>query len=690
MSDHAQIEDLDDDKEFNVEFIGNYGRFVSSGSYPVDYFLTSLSIKQAYNFLHFARDIQMEDVNFDLLMQRDIDEERVEKEIMPYLKQDLGQASKRPLFFPPLLAAIVPVDNRNIKDFYGAKSLADVKPGFSGVVWKNHFQVYGKTTDKSDGLCVAPELDGAPKIKAKQAILGLRTADLYDDGVMLIVIDGQHRLRALKRMLIEDAQKVKDLILPVCIMYPPNSHQQVEDQETTPSVPRVFRNLFVDVNSTMKVVGGHFNILLSDKNVGDIACRVFCDEALNQYGKEGLASIEWNTRTKKDSYNVTKKYTNTSIGIIKKGLEDNFKKNTYTYKLLDITAGSEDLFPEGADEEEFYPKIKWDKFSYAQSNAVKERVKENLVPLLLKLYFDSVPFKKLREIFLKEIRTLQDEAQAGGLEGANAQAVLATVLEYKPLEEKPSFKHRLGVFEASVYEKYTAIGLDVIRYALFQRAIFQVIEKFLEIGISHSISIGQSFNGFITLFNWIFEHNPKVFSSEQPYMQYTTFLQRSIRTREDSKKSFSDVILSNLLREDLRKAVLETMSPEGVQHELDISLKDVGFNSAGDLLARYREERRSIFKKTYDMDYSLDKEERENLKLLEMEQKASEKEVKDGYKEEYKIQRKFDEKVSELVEDYYLEAKIAFRKSLDIDGDLLEHGGDVDEDSDDELEENED
>jgi hypothetical protein len=99
MPDQSLLEDLDDDREFNVEFVGNFGRFVSFGSYPVDYFLTSLSMKQAYSYLHFARDIQMEDINFDLLMQRDIDEARVENEIMPYLKQDSGATSTRPLFF---------------------------------------------------------------------------------------------------------------------------------------------------------------------------------------------------------------------------------------------------------------------------------------------------------------------------------------------------------------------------------------------------------------------------------------------------------------------------------------------------------------------------------------------------------------------------------------------------------------
>jgi hypothetical protein len=690
MPDQSLLEDLDDDREFNVEFVGNFGRFVSFGSYPVDYFLTSLSMKQAYSYLHFARDIQMEDINFDLLMQRDIDEARVENEIMPYLKQDSGATSTRPLFFPPLLAAVVPVEGGRINSLYGSKSIQEVKPGFSGVSWEKHFQVYGKVTDKSDGLNLAPEIPGAPKIKAKQAVLALRTADVNDGGVMLVVIDGQHRLRALKRLMDENSQNIKDLILPVCIMYPPNSHSGVQDPDTTPSIPRVFRNLFVDVNSTMKEVGGHFNILLSDKNVGDIACRVFCDEVLKSYGKEGLALIEWNTRGKKDAYNVTKKYTSSSIGILKRGLEDNFKKDSYVYRLLKITAGSQDLFPEGADDDEYYPKIKWDKFSYAQSNSVKKRVNDHLVPFLLRLYFESVPFEKMKKVFLDEIKALKNQSQKGGHEGLNAQAVLSTILEYKPLENKAAFKSRMLDFEDAVEERRSELGLDVLRYALFQRAVFQALEKFIELGISFSVSPEKSFEGFLTLFDWIFENNASVFNFDQPYMQYTAFLQRSIRTREDTKRSFSDVILANLLREEVRGEISQLMCPDSTRLELDYSLRDEGFRAAGDLLGRYREERKSLFKKNFDMDYSLEKNERENLKLLEMEQKAAERQVKDGKKEEHTIEKKFDQKVSEYVEEYYVEAKVAFRKSLNIDGDLLEQDDETNDDLDDGAEGGED
>ena len=147
------FEDLQQEREYDLDLMGNFGRFVSSGSYPVEFFMTSMPMAQANKYLKFATDVQMDDVNFDLLMQRDIDADRVENDIMPYLQQDEATASTRPVFFPPLLAAIVPVNDEKIQEFYGARSAVNnLPPGFSGVVWQGHFRLYGRETVSADGL----------------------------------------------------------------------------------------------------------------------------------------------------------------------------------------------------------------------------------------------------------------------------------------------------------------------------------------------------------------------------------------------------------------------------------------------------------------------------------------------------------------------------------------------------------
>ncbi len=665
------FEDLQEEQEFDVELLGNFGRFVSSGSYPVEYFMASMPMAQAYKYLKFARDVQIDDINFDLLMQRDIDENRVEKDIMPYLQQDEATAATRPLFFPPLLAAIVPVKDEKIQEYYGARSKITPKVGFAGVSWEGHFQLYGKTTTSADGLTLQSDQPGE-KIKAKQAILNLRTSELDPHGVMLIVIDGQHRLRALKRLWEEHRDKVRDLVVPVCVMYAPNSHSENADKLNVPSVPRVFRNLFVDVNSTMTVVGGHFNILLSDKNIGDMTCRMFCDDVLSKYGKEGLACIEWNTRTRTHSYNVTKVHSLTSIGVLQRGLEENFKPDMVVSYLLEISDAAEDLFPAGADREDFYPKIKWDKYSYAQSNALKYRIKEHLTPLLVSLYFESVPYKKLYGYFTEEVARLKSDLPKGGRTAISAQAILQLLLEYKPFDEKDSdFKKRWLVFEESIEAKRSSSSFGIVRYALFQRAFFNVAGIFVRFGIQYAVPPERAFKAAIVLLNVIFDKNSDVFSIDKTYLQYTVFEQRRIRARDETKAAIRDLMLAHLLRDDIRASVVAAFS-DSDGPELDVLLNDEGFASAGQFLGRYREERAKSFKKGYELDYSLTNEEREDLRLKELEQRAMERDVKEKRRDESSLVRRFDNEVDRFIDEYFVEAKRDLRSSLEIEGDLLE------------------
>lgn len=64
---------------------GSFGRFSTIQSFPIEYFLTSLKASELQN-LTFARDIKPgKKIDFDQLLQRDLDIGRVETEIKPYI-----------------------------------------------------------------------------------------------------------------------------------------------------------------------------------------------------------------------------------------------------------------------------------------------------------------------------------------------------------------------------------------------------------------------------------------------------------------------------------------------------------------------------------------------------------------------------------------------------------------------------
>jgi len=78
------LESFGEEQIYNFERIGSFGRFYSGKSFPIEYIMTSFRAAELSE-LTFARDIRPDKIDFELLMQRDIDEERVRIEMEPYL-----------------------------------------------------------------------------------------------------------------------------------------------------------------------------------------------------------------------------------------------------------------------------------------------------------------------------------------------------------------------------------------------------------------------------------------------------------------------------------------------------------------------------------------------------------------------------------------------------------------------------
>ena len=57
----------------------------------------------------------LQDLDFDQLLQRDLDDFRVSEEMVPYI---LGKTSSDPRFFPPIVAVIVPMDGKHMAELY--------------------------------------------------------------------------------------------------------------------------------------------------------------------------------------------------------------------------------------------------------------------------------------------------------------------------------------------------------------------------------------------------------------------------------------------------------------------------------------------------------------------------------------------------------------------------------------------
>ena len=209
---------------------------------------------------------KVEELNFDELLQRDLDDSRVAHDLIPYLLDD---STNRARFFPPILAVIVPraEDGTGIQKFYPT-------PKEEGEFYEEYEDLFEfeilKVEDKASPL-------------ASLRYNRQRSA--------FIIVDGQHRamaVLALHRQLNDDwgdnpfasyynhirvtPDQVKSIELPTCIMYFPDLHEGNSNlQEIGVDLGLVCREIFLVVNRSAKRVSESRGLLLDDE---DIAARL--------------------------------------------------------------------------------------------------------------------------------------------------------------------------------------------------------------------------------------------------------------------------------------------------------------------------------------------------------------------------------------------------------------------------------
>ena len=204
----------------------------------------------------------VEELSFDELLQRELDDSRVAHDLIPYL---LGQSGNKASFFPPILAVIVPrkQNETGIEKFYPTPNIQGKLVeeygdlfNFEQVVWNNN-----------------------PTPLATLSYNRQRSA--------FIIVDGQHRamaVLALHRQLNENwgdnafasyydhievtAEHVKNIELPVCIIYFPDLHEDNPmPREQGVDLSFVCREIFLVVNRSAKRVSETRTLLLDDEDM---------------------------------------------------------------------------------------------------------------------------------------------------------------------------------------------------------------------------------------------------------------------------------------------------------------------------------------------------------------------------------------------------------------------------------------
>lgn len=653
---------------------GSFGHFSTDVSVPIQYLMTTFSIEE-WSQLSFAKDVQT-DLNFELLVQRDIDEDRALSEISQYISPEkIEKRSDEIVFLPPLLAAVVGSEEGNqISEYYPKEDCNIDKDGEDSVFvrnWGDLFQITHYEESAKNPSSYSLELNVNNEglvhklIDSSYSKMKFRLAVEENPGARLVVIDGQHRLFALKHLKKECYDKVKHILLPVCILFSPKSTEEYRNNDY-PTVSKVLRDTFVHVNSTVEKVSGHFVILLSDQTLGSVICRSFCDKVLEDdiLGEKGLSLIEWNTKNYKQSKTISKSYTITSIGVIYDVLEDHFKqrkKPTGIPLLKNIINLSpvKDEFEFGADEEGALKPLPadfpWRDFHYQHREKLKDLVEKSLSLCLKKIFFETECYKHIFNVYIKAVEKLEEERKSRGSEGPIAGILYDYLVLFNPIKtDTNQVKLRQELFnseiESGLQEKFPLI----VRNNIFQKGLISAWLNFLVIVKKYNFKPVDLTSAFVELVNIVLSSKSGtfVYDSNHTYLHDSIYDGPKIKPTKKTRQQIERLILGFLGNKAHAKKVvkiLEVCEPEfDKSSELLDMLIEAGDECASIFNSQLLELRKASFEKQYPSSTSIDSEVRESLAIAEAQLKEAKKQ------NEQELPKEFNDLIMEQIKDDYL------------------------------------
>lgn len=194
------------------------------------------------------------------LFQRDVDSQRVESSILPWLQDDA-----KVKFFNPLTLTLVPVDSGTNRILGEVPTLA--------------------SSEISDdmGKWIVLEREGLYRFRYLVSDVGSHReyglVEWNSRNVRLVAIDGQHRLSAPKRYLSDQSgpgfERFMEWNIPVVVS------GLDRDEPVHASILDVVRNMFVYINTQARTPSKSRQILLNDEDVNFV-----CVQELLQYSHE--------------------------------------------------------------------------------------------------------------------------------------------------------------------------------------------------------------------------------------------------------------------------------------------------------------------------------------------------------------------------------------------------------------------
>jgi DGQHR domain-containing protein len=296
----------------NFDFI--FGRYTHA-NHTIPYFQVSISFEDAAQYLKLVSEMPGADsINWQIeeLFQRDIDWQRVEKKIVPYLKQQ-----EQPQFFNSITIALLPTSDGAFRTYseeqeWKAPKLANQELFDDGAI-----QELGPVT-----CGYWQSWDDAGEDGARLGQLCWNT-----DQVCGVAIDGQHRLAAIKQVAGPGGAYSGTTVPVIFIVLHPKLGYATGG--TRDELIQELRTLFIDLNKHARTVNRARQILLDDRDPAAICVRALVGNGLTTGASElqehtpslPLSMVDWHSEQAKFD---TGPYLTTILGLdwlVTKGIQ---------------------------------------------------------------------------------------------------------------------------------------------------------------------------------------------------------------------------------------------------------------------------------------------------------------------------------------------------------------------------------
>ncbi|MYB71140.1 MAG: hypothetical protein F4X75_21875 [Gemmatimonadetes bacterium] len=429
--------------QYNHQLPGVYGQFGTGAGVHAFYLQSALTPSQL-DLVSLISDLRgSERWPVRELFQRDVDNERITGSLLPYLQD--GEKIK---FFNPLTLILLPIsenDDSVLSQMPMEETESTMQEG--GYEWD-----FFEKKDYHRMRWV--------KDNPQYALL-----EWSDTRTKLVAIDGQHRLSALKRFWADHEATVhKDFStwrIPVVII----SFRVGTRRTKPPSVLEVVRNIFVYINTQARIVNRARQILLSDESVNAV-----CAQELIQLSHDNdllqpeervsvrlpLLFYDW----RGEESEKQRIHAPASV----KGVEeicDWFEHYVIGEDFSDDQETALGITPVHYSlKRAFYD----EKLNHADSRALRELVREELLPAVSHLLENFTPYRSYVEALHELEREYEDEALSDLARHAFYELRFGTNLA--PESIKPKVQEALANIKSKIEEikkerLHTLVSLDI-------------------------------------------------------------------------------------------------------------------------------------------------------------------------------------------------------------------------------------